>query len=95
MTEKGDPMLLIGLLTSEVTGGSEVMEAAGGTRAGDCFPEGGDDTEELSGLRESGKKKKHSLFYSYKGEEIKTLYFVAGNNTRRGARVLLARGTVC
>lgn len=53
MTEKGDPMLLIGLLTAEVTGGSEVIAAAEGTRAGDCFPEGGDDTEELSGLRES------------------------------------------
>lgn len=56
MTEKGDPMLLIGLLTAEVTGGSEVIAAAEGTRAGDCFPEGGDDTEELSGLRESEKE---------------------------------------
>lgn len=53
MTEKGDPMLLIGLLAAEVTGGSEVMAAAEGASAGDCFPDGGDDTEELSGLRES------------------------------------------
>lgn len=53
MTEKGEPMLLMGLLTAEVTGGSEVMAAAEGTSAGDCFPEAGDDTEELSGLRES------------------------------------------
>lgn len=57
MTEKGEPMLLIGLLTAEVTGGSEVIAAAEGTSAGDCFPEGGDDTEELSGLRESEKER--------------------------------------
>lgn len=56
MTEKGDPMLLIGLLTAEVTGGREVMAAAEEARGGECWPEGGEETEELSGLRESGKK---------------------------------------
>lgn len=50
MTENGEPMLLIGLLTAEVTGGSEVIAAAEATSTGDCFPDGGDDTEELSGL---------------------------------------------
>lgn len=56
MTEKGDPMLLIGLLTADVTGVSEVMAAAEETSAGDCFPDAGDDTDELSGLRESKKQ---------------------------------------
>lgn len=54
MTEKGEPMLLMGLLTpAEVMGGREVMEAADGTRGGERCPDGGDDTDELSGLRES------------------------------------------
>lgn len=43
-------MLLMGLLTADVMGGSEVMEAAEGASGGECWPEGGDDTEELSGL---------------------------------------------
>lgn len=54
-------MLLIGLLTAEVTGGSEVIAAAEGTSVGDCFPDGGDDTDELSGLRES--EKEMSIFF--------------------------------
>lgn len=55
MTEKGEPMLLMGLLTpAEVIGGREVMEAAAeGPSGGERWPEGGDDTDELSGLRES------------------------------------------
>lgn len=55
MTEKGEPMLLMGLLTpAEVMGGSEVMEAAAeGTSGGERWPDGGEDTDELSGLRES------------------------------------------
>lgn len=55
MTEKGEPMLLMGLLTPAlVMGGREVMEAAAeGTRGGERCPEGGEDTDELSGLRES------------------------------------------
>lgn len=57
MTEKGEPMLLMGLLTAEVTGGREVMAAAVGVRGGERWPEGGEDTEELSGLRESGEKR--------------------------------------
>lgn len=70
MTEKGEPMLLMGLLTAEVTGGSEVIAAAEGTSAGDCFPEGGDDTEELSGLRESEKKKSKIKMRSYRQHHI-------------------------
>ena len=56
MTEKGEPMLLIGLLTpGEVTGAGEVMEAAeDGPWGGDRWPGGGEETDELSGLRESG-----------------------------------------
>ncbi|KAJ8332259.1 hypothetical protein SKAU_G00427420 [Synaphobranchus kaupii] len=50
MTEKGEPRLLMGLLTAEVMGGREVMDAAGGEH----WAEGGGETEELSGLRESG-----------------------------------------
>lgn len=47
-------MLLMGLLTPAlVIGGREVMEAAEGTSGGDRCPEGGEDTDELSGLRES------------------------------------------
>lgn len=54
MTEKGEPMLLMGLLTpAEVMGGREVMEAAEGTNGGERWPDGGEDTDELSGLRES------------------------------------------
>lgn len=55
MTEKGEPMLLMGLLTpAEVMGGREVMEAAAeGTSGGERWPDGGEDTDELSGLRES------------------------------------------
>lgn len=55
ITEKGEPMLLIGLLTpAEVMGGREVMEAAAeGTSGGERWPDGGEDTDELSGLRES------------------------------------------
>lgn len=52
ITEKGDPMLLMGLLTPAVVmGGREVMEAAAeGTSGGECWPDGGEDTDELSGL---------------------------------------------
>lgn len=48
-------MLLMGLLTPAVVmGGREVMEAAAeGTSGGDRWPEGGEDTDELSGLWES------------------------------------------
>lgn len=58
MTEKGEPMLLIGLLTPVVVmGGREVMEAAAeGTSGGERWPDGGEDTDELSGLRESDKR---------------------------------------
>lgn len=50
-------MLLMGLLTPVVVlGGSEVMEAAEGTSGGERWPEGGEDTDELSGLRESDEK---------------------------------------
>lgn len=55
MTENGEPMLLTGLLTPVVVmGGREVIEAAAeGTSGGERWPDGGDDTDELSGLRES------------------------------------------
>lgn len=53
MTEKGEPMLLIGLFTAEVMGGRDVMAAAEGANGGERWPGGGDDTDELSGLRES------------------------------------------
>lgn len=58
MTENGEPMLLMGLLTPVVVmGGREVMEAAAeGTSGGERWPDGGEDTDELSGLRESGKR---------------------------------------
>lgn len=58
MTEKGEPMLLMGLLTPVVVmGGKEVMEAAAeGTSGGERWPEGGEDTDELSGLRESKRQ---------------------------------------
>lgn len=57
MTEKGEPMLLIGLLTPVVVmGGKEVMEAAAeGTNGGERCPDGGEETDELSGLRESNE----------------------------------------
>lgn len=68
MTEKGEPMLLMGLLTPAVViGGREVMEAAAeGTNVGERWPDAGDDTDELSGLRESevrqtGRKYKRSI----------------------------------
>lgn len=50
-------MLLMGLLTPAVViGGREVIEAAAeGTSGGECCPDGGEDTDELSGLRESEK----------------------------------------
>lgn len=53
-------MLLMGLLTPVVVmGGSEVMEAAAeGTSGGERWPDGGEDTDELSGLRESDKRDK-------------------------------------
>lgn len=58
ITEKGEPMLLTGLLTpAEVMGVREVMEAAEGTSGGERWPEGGEDTDELSGLRESDQRK--------------------------------------
>lgn len=53
MTEKGEPMLLIGLFTAEVMGGRDVMAAAEEANGGERCPGGGDDTDELSGLRES------------------------------------------
>lgn len=53
MTEKGEPMLLMGLFTADVMGGREVMEAADGASGGERWPDGGEDTDELSGLRES------------------------------------------
>lgn len=51
-------MLLMGLLTPVVVmGGREVMEAAAeGTSGGERCPDGGEDTDELSGLRESDKR---------------------------------------
>lgn len=50
-------MLLIGLLTPVVVmGGKEVMEAAAeGANGGERCPDGGEDTDELSGLRESNE----------------------------------------
>lgn len=59
MTENGEPMLLIGLFTpAEVMGGREVMEAAAeGTSGDERWSDGGEDTDELSGLRESDKRK--------------------------------------
>lgn len=61
MTEKGEPMLLIGLFTPVVVmGGKEVMDAAAeGTSGGERCPDGGEDTDELSGLRESDEKHKN------------------------------------
>ncbi len=53
MTEKGEPMLLMGLFTAEVMGGREVMEAAEEANGGERWPDGGEETDELSGLRES------------------------------------------
>lgn len=53
MTEKGEPMLLMGLFTAEVMGGREVMAAAEGANGGERWPDGGEETDELSGLRES------------------------------------------
>lgn len=35
MTEKGEPMLLMGLFTAEVMGGREVMAAAEGANGGE------------------------------------------------------------
>lgn len=35
MTEKGEPMLLMGLFTAEVMGGREVMAAADGANGGE------------------------------------------------------------
>lgn len=50
-------MLLMGLLPPALEmGGREVIEAAAGTIGGERWPDGGDDTDELSGLRESGEK---------------------------------------
>lgn len=51
-------MLLIGLFTPVVVmGGKEVMDAAAeGTSGGERCPDGGEDTDELSGLRESDEK---------------------------------------
>lgn len=53
-------MLLIGLFTPVVVmGGKEVMDAAAeGTSGGERCPDGGEDTDELSGLRESDEKHK-------------------------------------
>lgn len=58
MTENGESMLLMGLLTPVVVmGGKEVIEAAAeGTSGGERWPDGGEDTDELSGLRESDKR---------------------------------------
>lgn len=53
MTEKGEPMLLMGLFTAEVMGGREVMAAAEGVNGGERWPDGGEETDELSGLWES------------------------------------------
>lgn len=54
-------MLLIGLFTPVVVmGGKEVMDAAAeGTSGGERCPDGGEDTDELSGLRESDEKHKN------------------------------------
>lgn len=66
ITEKGEPMLLMGLLTPLVVmGGSEVMEAAEATSGGERWPEGGEDTDELSGLRESGEKQPERIFMRF------------------------------
>lgn len=64
MTEKGEPMLLMGLLTpAEVMGGREVMEAAAeGTSGEERWSDGGEDTDELSGLRESNKRQQEGHF---------------------------------
>lgn len=54
-------MLLIGLFTPVVVmGGKDVMDAAAeGTSGGERCPDGGEDTDELSGLRESDEKDKN------------------------------------
>lgn len=59
MTEKGEPMLLMGLFTADVMGGREVMAAADGPSGGERCPDGGEDTDELSGLRESAVREKY------------------------------------
>lgn len=58
MTENGESMLLMGLLAPvALMGGREVMEAAAeGASGGERWPDGGEDTDELSGLRESSSR---------------------------------------
>lgn len=46
----------MGLFTAEVMGGREVMEAAEGANGGERWPDGGEETDELSGLRESVRR---------------------------------------
>lgn len=63
MTEKGEPMLLMGLFTAELMGGSEVMEAEG-ANGGERWPDGGEETDELSGLQESVRTEVNIIVYS-------------------------------
>lgn len=60
-------MLLMGLLTPAVVmGGREVMEAAAeGTSGGERWPEGGEDTDELSGLWESDKRRQDEQYSKF------------------------------
>lgn len=59
-------MLLMGLLTPAlVMGGREVMEAAEGTSGGERWPDGGEDTDELSGLWESDKRQQDEQYSKF------------------------------
>lgn len=74
MTEKGEPMLLMGLFTADVIGGREVMAAADGASGGECWPDGGEDTDELSGLRESaGSEERLHLQFECQVKHIHSL----------------------
>lgn len=57
-------MLLMGLLTpAEVMGGREVMEAAAeGTSGEERWSDEGEDTDELSGLRESNRRQQEGNY---------------------------------
>lgn len=79
-------MLLIGLFTPVVViGGREVMEAAAeGTRGGERCPDGGEDTDELSGLRESNQKEKNHVTVLILLELTTTNRFEGKNKIKNG-----------
>lgn len=79
-------MLLMGLLTREVVmGGSEVMEAAAeGPSGGERCPEGGEETDELSGLWESetaGRRTAKECFINNRNALQKWLCLPVGGDT--------------